>query len=412
MLKFASFTNAYRPFRALSLFANHRKELHNTNHVVVLGSGAVGLSYGLQLLDKELKTPSPNLNLSFVARRDHKLISAKGVRLILDDEKEVRMFPPAAFVDKVFRDCYEVLQLKGQADWLIVCCKTTALNGIQHEIQALSHKNTKVLLIMNGLGMEDAVGEYFPHHHIFGAVAYIGANRGPNPPTSPGPLEVQIYKLLNLEIGHYLDDPSFLQESMDLWRDTPIASKVLHVPNLLKARWSKLCWNLAFSGIAVAMGGLTTDVIVEDAGLAQLADDIITESIHVANADISRRFRQRQQGKDNDNNRTINIAVKEQGPPSSQLIDVEVHRQRLWLAGRTVGKYKASTVLDLVEGKELEMRYMYSEVLRRAQLASESQSSLQYSRLAAVLQMVEAMGRIASKKKELGIGTVPTLFTS
>ncbi|RYH30825.1 ketopantoate reductase family protein [archaeon] len=381
-------------------------------HVVVFGSGAVGLSYGLQLLETELRIASSFLNLSFIARRDCELIRNHGVRLVHDDDKEVLTFTADNFTNKVFGHSSDVLICKGKADWLIVCSKTTSLDSIRDEILALAHSNTKILLIMNGLGMEDAVAQYFPHSNIYGAVAYIGANRGPNPPLDSGPLQVEIFKLLNLEIGHYLDDQTLLQESVELWKGTRIAPKVLHVTNLLRARWCKLCWNLTFSGIAVAMGGLTTDVIIEDEGLTKLADDIITESIHVANADIHSRYMLLQRQENEVEEPTpLFPSLKEDRFSADVLIDLEVHRQRLWLAARTVGKYKASTVLDLIEGKELEMHYMYSEVLRRARLASVSRPSISFAKLEAVLIMVEAMGRISSKKKVLGLDTHPTLFT-
>jgi ketopantoate reductase len=71
---------------------------------------------------------------------------------------------------------------------------------------------------------------------------------------------------------------------------------VIPSKNLLRSRWDKLCWNLTFAGIGVAMGGLTCDVIVNDPSLRKLADGLISDIIRVANADILRQHRARHSG--------------------------------------------------------------------------------------------------------------------
>jgi 2-dehydropantoate 2-reductase len=40
------------------------------------------------------------------------------------------------------------------------------------------------------------------------------------------------------------------------------------VDNVAEARWRKLIWNVPFNGLSIATGGLTTDRILADAGLA------------------------------------------------------------------------------------------------------------------------------------------------
>ena len=51
--------------------------------------------------------------------------------------------------------------------------------------------------------------------------------------------------------------------------------KLSPVPCLRIARWEKLCWNIPFNGLAVGMGGVTTDKIVKDPDLRALALELM-----------------------------------------------------------------------------------------------------------------------------------------
>ena len=63
----------------------------------------------------------------------------------------------------------------------------------------------------------------------------------------------------------------------------------MYETNLRRGRWWKNVWNLPFSGISVAMGGITVDRIVNDPSLRGLAYKVIDETLAVANADLKNR---------------------------------------------------------------------------------------------------------------------------
>jgi 2-dehydropantoate 2-reductase len=152
---------------------------------------------------------------------------------------------------------------------------------------------TNVLVIMNGLGVEQCFVEWFGTERVYGGLSLIACNRGPNPPLAPGPLVVSVYLDLKLEISHITDNVDKTKLAIDLFKRTALRDTVSLSTNLLRARWDKLTWNLTYAGISVAMGGLTCDVIVRDPSLRLLANNVILDTIRVANADIRRQHRAR-----------------------------------------------------------------------------------------------------------------------
>lgn len=62
-----------------------------------------------------------------------------------------------------------------------------------------------------------------------------------------------------------LDDPSELQAVGRLWAGAKVEVEL--APNLLRARWAKLCWNMPFNGLTTilgALGGRQTDRQMRD----------------------------------------------------------------------------------------------------------------------------------------------------
>ena len=95
--------------------------------------------------------------------------------------------------------------------------------------------------------------------------------------------------------------------------------------------------NLPFNGIAVAMGGISTDLITNPE-LREFADKVLTDVIKLANADLTL-----------------------QGYDESFVYKGEKEKKRLkkfiWSLTDDMGPYKTSTVLDLINNADLEMEF-------------------------------------------------------
>jgi len=274
--------------------------------IAVVGCGAVGLNYGTRLLESELfaegaKVVQQPIDVSLVVRRDYELLISHGVRVKYglsgcssEDTGDHLLLSAEDLRGKVYPTTQALSSSKGRMSWIIVCCKSYSIcSQFMESLECIADDSTKFLIIMNGLDVESSFVEWFGAGRVFGGLSKIACNRGPNPPLEPGPLILQCFADISLEIGHVLDDELLLCEASQLFANTAISSIVQVTSNLLRSRWAKLCWNITFTGISVAMGGLTCDVIVGDASLRTLAARVIADVVRVANADLRRQHQQR-----------------------------------------------------------------------------------------------------------------------
>lgn len=362
--------------------------------VVVIGAGAVGLNYGLRLLESELKPVdisqrSTNHQTHLLVRSDYDGLCSHGCVLSVEDQEPV-IFSPEELRPRVYQDHAELIQNIGLMDIVVISVKAYSLDeGVRSMIKALSHENTRFLVIMNGIGIEDNFATFLPQDKIFGSVSMIGCNRVYR---EGFPLLVRNFKEHILNVGHYQDNQDELTSLLgSLWKDTQIAGRVSAVPSLLAARWSKLCWNIAFSGLSVALGGVTVDVIYEDPSLHDLADRIMDDVIRIADVDLRHQHNTLRPGQ----------AYTDHFP------NREAWKELMWRGTKELGPYKPSTMIDLIENKEMEVEYIFSKPLERARKLKELYPDLYFGNLESVVLAVEGMWRMQKKKRIEGVAWDP-----
>jgi 2-dehydropantoate 2-reductase len=285
--------------------------------VAVIGAGAVGSYYGARLAEA-------GREVRFLFRRDYRSVSTKGLTVTSPDG-DFRLAHPI-----IAKDSGEL----GAADWVICALKATSIHSAKKLVQPCIGPDTRILVLMNGLGLEDIFAEWFGPQRIFGGLAFTCINRG-----EPGHIHHLAYGTVT--IGHFRDDTEELEKAMDLWRGSKV--QVVSAPSLLRARWEKLCWNITFSGLCVAAGGITTDRIIADPGLHQAALGLMAEVIAAGNADLA-HHRQKDR------------------------IDMPGMIESMFQKTSTMGAYKPSTMIDFVEGRSMEIESIFGKPLRRAQL--------------------------------------------
>ncbi|MEI6946416.1 putative 2-dehydropantoate 2-reductase [Paraflavisolibacter sp. H34] len=146
-------------------------------------------------------------------------------------------------------------------DVVLVCLKST-LN--QHLLPSLLppllHPATVVVLIQNGLGVEEDVARLFPGLALAGGVALIAA-------TKTGPGHIHHLEHGNLDIGNFnAPDPSRLEPVVAAFARAGIPSAL--TPDLHALRWRKLVWNIAFNGLSVLLNTTTDRLVQEPYGYA------------------------------------------------------------------------------------------------------------------------------------------------
>lgn len=283
--------------------------------IAVIGSGAVGGYYGALLA-------RAGHDVRFLMRRDLEAVRASGL--------EVRS-PRGDFLLKqprVFANSDEI----GPVEWVICSLKATALEEARALVAPCVGPETRILALMNGLGVEEQFGGWFGPARIFGGMAFVCINRG-----EPGVIRHLEYG--RVSIGHLGDDAVEVQGLCTLLESGGI--EVTGAANLRQARWEKLCWNIPFNGLSVAGGGIGTQLIVSDPGLRSLAERAMREVVAAANADLA----------------ALGAAAR------LQTDDVVK-----WMFAQTesMGDYRTSMATDYIAGRPLEVEAILGEPVRQA----------------------------------------------
>ncbi len=283
--------------------------------VAVIGAGAVGSYYGARLAQA-------GHDVRFLLRRDYEAVAARGLRVESHHGDFVLERPPIA------RDPADI----GPVDWVLCGLKATSLDDAPALIRPCLGPETRVLAIMNGLGIEEALVGLLGSERIFGGLAFTCLNRG-----EPG--TVHHYEYGQVVIAHLHDDPAELDRALALWQGATV--EVSSAPSLLRARWEKLCWNVPFNGLTVAAGGVTTEAIVTDPALREEARVLMEEVVAAGNAALA-------------------------AAGSAERIDGEAVIARMFALTDVMGPYRPSTLIDFLDGRAIEVQAIFAEPARRA----------------------------------------------
>ncbi|MBM3141174.1 MAG: 2-dehydropantoate 2-reductase [Chloroflexi bacterium] len=284
--------------------------------VAVIGAGAVGSYYGARLAQA-------GHDVRFLMRRDFDAVAARGLRVRSKDGDFALDRPAIARRPEAI----------GPVDWVICALKATAIEEARALVAPCVADRTRVLVLMNGLGLEERFAEWFGPARVFGGLAFTCINRG-----EPG--EVHHLDYGPVTIGHLEDDPGALAAAATLWEGAAV--EVTTSPSLLAARWQKLCWNIPFNGLAVTAGGITTDRILADPGLRAAAAATIGEVATAGNADLAAHGERAR-------------------------LDPTGVTAAMIAATDAMAVYRPSTMIDFVEGRATEVDAIFGEPLRRAE---------------------------------------------
>ncbi len=178
-------------------------ETKTTPRIGILGSGAIGGFYGVMLANA-------GFDLHFLLRSEYDEVRERGFR-IDSAVHGPRVLQPA----QVYRDAAQM----PACDWLLVGTKTTANAELVPSILRVAANGAKVVLMQNGLGVEDALRPHLPPSlHLLGGLCFICVQR-----RAPGVIEHQALGAVNLAYhsGPALDDASrqaLVEEGAALFR--------------------------------------------------------------------------------------------------------------------------------------------------------------------------------------------------
>ncbi|MGN6552384.1 MAG: 2-dehydropantoate 2-reductase [Verrucomicrobiota bacterium] len=306
--------------------------------IAIVGCGAVGSYYGAKLA-------RAGQEVHFLLRSDYDVVRRRGV-FIYSPEGDFNIRPKCA------RTPEEI----GRSDLVIVALKTTANDQFSKLLPPLVGPETAVLTLQNGLGNEDELAKLFAPDQIMGGLCFVCLNR-----TEPGVTRHIGHGMVVLGEFQRWPEPR-THDVASHFRNAGVTCKV--TDNLLQAHWEKLVWNIPFNGLGVASAAgwealneshylapktvgpcLTTDKLLADVRWSELVRQLMLEVIRIGNA--------------------LGCAISE------TLADKQIDRTR------TMGSYRASTLIDFERGQRLELESLFLAPLHQAKRAGVAAPKLE-----------------------------------
>jgi 2-dehydropantoate 2-reductase len=326
--------------------------------IAVVGCGAVGSFYGASLA-------RVGGDVHFLLRSDYEVVRRQGV-FIRSPNGDFRVRPKCA------RSPEEI----GPVDLIVIGLKSTTNAEFAKLLPPLVGSQTAILTLQNGLGNEEQLARLFPVEQILGGLCFVCLNR-----LEPGLVHHIAHG--RVVLGEFQRPPEPRTHDIAQWFVNAGVPCSL-TDNLARAHWEKLVWNIPFNGLGV--GGtagleavirghrpdtgpleacLTTDKLLADSRWCNLLRELMNEVITAA--------------------RGLGL------PVSEALADKHVERTR------SMGAYKASTLIDFERHLPLELESMFLEPLRQARKVK-----LKAPRLEALCRLLEQLdiGNRASRPDE------------
>jgi 2-dehydropantoate 2-reductase len=228
--------------------------------ILVVGTGAIGGFYGGKLAQA-------GASVSTLCRSDYELVKSKGITVTstLGDFH----FTP----EKVIRNLGEY---GPPPYYILVGLKVLPEIDTAKIIKEVVGPETAIVLLQNGVEIEEPVARAFPDNEIISGLAFICATR-----TSPGHIDHTDFG--RLVIGRFPAGKSARAEELAaLFNDSGVVCEVSE--DVVTARWRKLVWNAPFNPISVLGGGADTKTMVENPESLELARKVMEEVCLIAAA--------------------------------------------------------------------------------------------------------------------------------
>ncbi|MEX3777492.1 putative 2-dehydropantoate 2-reductase [Pseudomonas sp. MYb118] len=230
----------------------------------IIGTGAIGGFYGLMLA-------RAGFDVHFLLRSEFCAVAEHGLRLDSAVHGKLTLNPVQAY------SCAEDMP---PCDWLLIGAKTTSNAELVPAILQAAAPDAKVLLLQNGLDVEDGLRELLPDSlHVLGGLCYICVHRD-----GPGAITHQALGMVHVgyHSGPAADEQAgtaIAEEGARLFQAAGIDSHSM--PNLHQARWQKLVWNIPYNGLSVLLGASTTPLMA-DADSRELIKAVMAEVVQGA----------------------------------------------------------------------------------------------------------------------------------
>jgi 2-dehydropantoate 2-reductase len=242
---------------------NSQEHEHNSlsqARILIVGTGAIGGFYGGKLAQAGARVAA-------LCRSDYEIVKSKGIQ-VKSAYGDFHFTP-----DKVIRDLSEY---GSPPDYILVGLKVLPEIDTAEIIKPALGPDTAIILLQNGIEIEEPVAQVFPENEIISGLAFICATR-----TRFGHIEhIDFGRVV---IGRFPEGPSAKVENLaKLFNKAGVPCDVTE--DAVTARWRKLVWNAPFNPISVLGGGVDTKTMVERPESLKLVRQVMQEVCRIAAA--------------------------------------------------------------------------------------------------------------------------------
>ncbi|MBI6742630.1 putative 2-dehydropantoate 2-reductase [Pseudomonas syringae] len=229
--------------------------------VGIIGTGAIGGFYGLMLA-------RAGYDVHFLLRSEFDTVAREGLQVKSAVHGELSLEPVQAY-----RSAAEM----PPCDWLLVGTKSTGNAALGPIIRQAAAPNASVLLLQNGLAVEDQLRNVLPDSlHILGGLCFVCVNR-----VAPGVVAHEAFGAVSIgyHSGPAEDEASrmaVVEACAALFRTAGIDAPVM--ANLQQARWQKLVWNVPYNGLSALLQTSTGRLMADpdsQALIRSLMDEVV-----------------------------------------------------------------------------------------------------------------------------------------
>ena len=283
----------------------------NKPNIVLIGTGAVGSLYAGKLAQAGAR-------VSTVCRSDYQTVKNNGlaVKSVWGDFH----FAP----DEVMKDIAEYSSIP---DYIVVATKVLPQIDVAKLIRSKVFPQTSIVLLQNGIDIEEPVARAFPKNEIISALAFVCVNR-----IGLGQIDHLDYG--RLIIGTY---PSGRSEKVEMLEQLFINAGVecAVTDYIVTARWIKLVWNAPFNPMSVLGGGVDTTAMTGTEPSLILARNVMEE---------------------------VRLLAEATGHPFPETVITKNIDDTM-----VMKPYKTSMLLDYENGREMEVEAILGNAVRIAQ---------------------------------------------
>jgi 2-dehydropantoate 2-reductase len=276
--------------------------------IAIVGTGALGGWYAGLLAEA-------GHEVHCLARSDHETINRDGLTLRHKGTQRIVRVASATT---------EAASI-GPCDLVVVTLKSTSNAALPELLGPLLGPATLVVTLQNGMGNVEALARLLPAERIVAGLCFVCINR-----LAPAVIDTTLAGYVRMAAAVGPINPA-VERCVAVFAAAGVDCQA--EASLEAVLWKKLCWNIPFNGLAIAGGSITTDLILADPALNERAYLLMKE---------------------------VQAAAVARGHGFE---DAHIKRQFVVTVG--MGPYRPSSLIDFMEGRDVEVDGIWGEPLRR-----------------------------------------------